>query len=281
MKNHQLQKLTGRPAPYVMGVLNVTPDSFTDGGDYIDRTKAIARGHEMRSDAADLVDIGGESTAPGSQPINAEEELSRIERIVEALSPNMPLSIDTYRSTTAARCLELGAVMINDVSALRADPDLAAVIREHRAILAMMHAKDGPLPHASDNAKVYQNVVTEAGDFLSERIDKALDLGIDEDRLIVDPGWGRFVSLEPEDTWTLLATLEQLAERLDPIPLMVGTSRKGFLGVPMADRDPVSQLTALVGTIKGAALIRTHHPRMAVQFLEAARKMRLLGEAGK
>lgn len=281
MGKHQLERLIGRPAPHVMGILNVTPDSFTDGGNFIDQADAISHGADLIGQAADLVDIGGESTAPGSQPISAEEELSRIEGVVSALASNMPLSIDTYRSATAARCLELGAVMINDVSALRADPDLAAVTREHRAILAMMHAKDGPLPHATDKARVYQDVAIEIGDFLAERIDHALGQGIGEDYLIVDPGWGRFISIEPGDSWALLAALERLVERLNPIPLMIGTSRKGFLRIPMDERDPVSQLTALVGVMKGAALVRTHQPKMAVQFLEAACKMQLLNKLGQ
>ncbi len=276
MKKHQLEQRIGQPAPMVMGVLNITPDSFADGGAYLAPEDAVTRANEMIDQGAHLIDIGGESTAPGSQPISPEEELARIEAVVGRLAPHMPLSIDTYRAPTAARCLELGAVMINDVSALRADSELAAVVREHKALLAMTHVKDAPLPHASEQARHYQDIIAEIGDFLQARIDTALDAGIHQDCLVVDPGWGRFISLDPADSWTLLACLEKLVERLAPVPLMMGTSRKGFLGVPLDERAPLSELTALIGVTKGAALIRTHQPKMTRQFLDAAVKMQLL-----
>lgn len=272
----KLDKIFGASPAGIVGVLNVTPDSFTDGGRYLAREDAIRHARALFADGAGMLDVGGESTAPGSRPIDGESELLRLEGVVRALSAEMPLSIDTYRAATAARCLELGACMVNDVSALRADPDLAAVVSEHGALLTLMHAKDGPLPHASDHPRHYDDLIAEIGDFLSARIDVALKAGIDQADLIADPGWGRFISLDPGDTWRLLASFEHLAERLRPVPLMVSTSRKGFLSVPMEDRDPLSQLTALVGVIKGARLIRTHQPRMARQFLDAAEQMRLL-----
>lgn len=272
----KLDQLIGTSSAGIMGVLNVTPDSFSDGGRYLAEGDAISHARRLIEDGADMLDVGGESTAPGSAPIDAGSELARLERVVLALSGDIPLSIDTYRSKTAARCLELGARMINDVSALRADPDLAAVVSEHGAFLVMMHAKDGPLPHATDKPRHYDDLITDIGDFLAERIDYALKAGIDQADIIVDPGWGRFISIDPEDTWRLLAGFERLTERLNPIPLMVGTSRKGFLSVPMEDRDPLSQLTALIGVMKGARLIRTHQPKMARQFLDAAKRMELL-----
>jgi dihydropteroate synthase len=269
--------LAGRWSAGVIGVVNVTPDSFSDGGRYFGREAAIEHARSLIEEGADMLDVGGESTAPGSKPIDAASELLRIEDVVRTLAPEVPLSIDTYRATTAARCLGLGAVMVNDVSALRADPDLAAVVKEHRALLALAHVKDSPLPHATDDPRVYEDVITEIGDFLLARVDVALAAGIDQANLILDPGWGRFISLDPDDTWRLLADFERLAERLSPIPLMVCTSRKGFLSVPMEDRDPLSQLTALVGVMKGGRLIRTHRPRMAKQFLKAAMQMKLPG----
>jgi dihydropteroate synthase len=266
----------GRPSAGVIGVVNVTPDSFSDGGRYFGDEAAIAHGRSLIAEGADLLDVGGESTAPGSKPIDAASELSRIEGVVRVLAGEVPLSIDTYRAVTAARCLELGATMVNDVSALRADPDLAAVVKEHRALLALSHVKDSPLPHATDDPRVYEDVIAEIGDFLLARVDVALAAGIDERDLILDPGWGRFISLDPDDSWRMLRGFECLVKRLYPMPLMVCTSRKGFLAVPMEDRDPVSQLTALVGVMKGGRFIRTHRPRMAQQFLEVAVKMGLL-----
>ncbi len=273
--NEMIRQVLDGPRAGVIGVVNVTPDSFSDGGQHVGDEAAIKHGMCLIEDGADMLDIGGESTAPGSKPIDPAQELARIDGVVRALAPQIPLSIDTYRATTAARCLERGAAMINDVSALRADPDLAAVIAEHQAFVALAHVKDSPLPHATDDPKTYDDVITEIGDFLLARVDHALAAGIDQARLILDPGWGRFISLDPDDTWRLLANFERLAQRLHPLPLMVCTSRKGFLSVPMDDRDPVSQFTALVGVIKGGRLIRTHRPKMARQFLEVAAKMRL------
>ena len=253
-----------------MGVVNVTPDSFSDGGRHLAAAEAMAQGRSMLADGAHLLDIGGEATSPGTRPLDAAEELARIAPIVGALAGEAVLSIDTYHAATAARCLELGAKIVNDVSALRADAAMADVVREHEAVLVMMHAKDGPLPHASDAPKVYGDVVREIGDFLEARVEHALARGIAAERLVLDPGWGRFVSLDPADSWELLRRFDELVARFQPIPLLVGTSRKGFLGVPMQDRDPVSQLTGLAAVGRGALLVRTHAPRMMRQFLDIA-----------
>ena len=270
---HRLVNLLGGGAPWLMGVVNVTPDSFSDGGRHLAADAAVAHGRQLVADGAHLLDLGGESTAPGSRPITSDEELARIEPVVRALHGEAVLSIDTYHAATAARCIELGAAVVNDVSALRADPEMAAVVRDLRPVMVMMHAKDGPLPHATDRPARYDDVVADVADWLAARIDAALAAGIDADQIVVDPGWGKFLSLEPAHSWEVLARFEQLVTRLAPIPVLVGTSRKGFLGGRLAERDPVSQLTALVAAEKGAALIRTHEVRMAAQFLDAAQRM--------
>jgi dihydropteroate synthase len=272
---HRLVKLLGCPAPWLMGVVNVTPDSFTDGGRYLAPDAAVAHGRQLLADGAHVLDLGGESTAPGSRPITSDEEFARLEPVARALAPAAILSIDTYHAATAARCLELGAHIVNDVSGLRADPEMAAVVRDLRPILVMMHAKDGPLPHATDRPAHYQDVVREVGDWLAARVDVALAAGIDAEQIVLDPGWGKFLSLDPVHTWGLLARFDELVARVAPIPVLVGISRKGFFGVAMAERDPLSQLTSLVAAQKGAAVIRTHQVKMAAQFLEAAGRMRL------
>ena len=182
-------------------------------------------------------------------------------------------AVDTYRAETAARCLEAGAKLINDVSALRADPELAAVVAAHDAVLVMMYAKDAPLPHVTDAPALYRDIVAEIGDFLASRVDAAGRAGVPPERVVVDPGMGRFVSLDPADSWRLLEGFARLVERLAPVPVMIATSRKGFFGVPMPERDPISQLTAFVAAERAAALIRTHDARMARQFVDAGRKM--------
>lgn len=255
-----------------MGILNVTPDSFSDGGRFLATDSAIAAGRKMLEEGAHLLDVGGESTAPGRRPIEAEEELARIESVVRELACEAFVSVDTYHARTAERCLTLGARMINDTSALRADPALADVIREHGAFLVLMHAKDGPLPHVTPADRHYRDVVREVGDFLAERVEFALSRGIPDERLVLDPGWSAFLSHDPEETFRLLRGLGRLVERFRPIPIMVAISRKGVLKVPLAERDPVSQLAALIAASHGALYVRTHAPKMMAQFLEMARR---------
>jgi dihydropteroate synthase len=267
---HRLAALLGSPPPWIMGVLNVTPDSFTDGGRFLALSSAEAQARRLAGDGAAIIDIGGESTAPGTRPIGWAEELARIEPVVGALAGELVLSVDTYHARTAARCLERGARIVNDVSACRAEPEVADVAREHDAVLVMMYAKDGPLPHATDRPTVYADVAVEVGEWLARRIDWALGRGLSADRLVVDPGMGRFVSLDPADSWRLLAEMERVVARVAPVPVLIGTSRKGFLGVPLAERDPVSQLTALAAVRKGATVVRTHDAWMMRQFLDAA-----------
>ena len=271
---HRLVNLLGGGAPWLMGVVNVTPDSFSDGGRHLAADAAVAHGRQLMADGADLLDLGGESTAPGSRPITSDEELRRLEPVVRALAGEAVLSIDTYHAATAERCITLGASVINDVSALRADPEMVAIVRDLRPVLVMMHAKDGPLPHATDRPVVYRDVVREIGDWLKARVDVAIAAGIDPDQIVLDPGWGRFLSLDPAHSWEMLARFDELVAQVTPLPVMVGISRKGFFGVPLAERDPLSQLTSLAAAEKGAALVRTHDVRMAAQFLGAAERMR-------
>ena len=267
---HRLVPLLGSLAPWIMGVLNVTPDSFADGGQFLAAEAAEAQARRLAADGAAIIDIGGESTAPGSRPVGWEEELARIEPVVASLSAGQALSIDTYHARTAARCLELGARIVNDVSAGRAEPEIADVVREHDAVLVMMYAKDGPLPHATDRPVTYQDVTAEIADWLLRRIEWAMARGLAPEQLVIDPGMGRFVSLDPADSWRLLRELDRLVARLAPVPVLIGTSRKGFLGLPLAERDPVSQLTGLLAVQRGAAIVRTHHARMMRQFLDVA-----------
>ena len=255
--------------PYLMGIVNCTPDSFSDGGRYLSHLEAIEL-IERECGAADLLDIGGEASGPTAQPVSADVELARVLPLVESLAKTRYLSVDTFRASTAAACLAAGARMINDISALRFDTTMADVVREHGARLVLMYSKEtGEAPHASKRARHYDDLISEIGDFLETRIEYALRRGISEDRLIVDPGMGAFVSIDGNDSWELLAGLDRLRSRFHSLPMLVGTSRKGFLGGPLQERDPLSQLTALIATLKGATIFRTHNPAMAKQFLES------------
>lgn len=260
-----------------MGVCNVTPDSFSDGGKFLEPAAALAELRRISAAGAHIADIGGEATGPKSRPIPAEEEIARIAPILEAAAGEapIPISVDTYKAKTARFALERGAKMINDVSALRAEPELADAVRDHAAFLVMMFAKGrGPLPHANEEPAAFKDVVEDVAAFLSRRIELAVKCGVPENRIIVDPGMGKFLSNDAEDSWRLLSRLDELCEKLRPFPVLIGTSRKGFLGGKLADRDPISQLTALEAVEKGAQIIRTHRPDMAQDFLAVLKHLK-------
>jgi len=252
----------------IMGVLNLTPDSFSDGGNFVTPLAALAQAEHLISSGADILDLGAESTAPGANPITASAEIARLEPILPLVAGRYQISIDTYKSETARFALERGARMINDVSALRADPALADVVREYGASLVLMHSKElGATPHATDSRADYKDVVGEIAEALLRRVDFALARQLAEKQLILDPGIGRFISHEAKYSWELIDRLRELVERVAPFPVLLGTSRKGFLGGSMAERDPASQLTGLIAATKGVSIIRTHQVGMMRQFL--------------
>ena len=266
----KLEKILGCPAPWIMGVLNTGPDSFSDGGRYESNKAASSQAKEMLAKGANIIDIGGEASGPGTVPVAVEQELARVLPVVHQLSGTAFISVDTYKAKTASEVLSAGAKMINDISALRADAALADVIKEHQAYLVLMHSKEEDShPHVSETTREYTNLVQEIADFLLSRVEFALAKGIKENQLILDPGMGLFISQNPEYSWQLIAELDKLAERLSPFPLLIGTSRKSFLGGELDNRDPLSQLTSLIAVQKGASLIRTHNPRMAQDFIKA------------
>jgi len=270
----KLEQELGVAPPLIMGVLNITPDSFSDGGEFADPNTAIKKAEELAQEGAKIIDIGAESTRPGSSAISADEEIARLSTIIKELSKDFFISVDTYKSETARYCLEHGARMINDVSALRADTKMGDVIREHDCYAVLMYSKEEDNhPHATDNVKDYQNVISEVAVFLNERVTYALKAGIAEDRIILDPGMGKFVSHAAKYSWELLRNLKELKTLIGNFPLLIGTSRKGFLSGSLASRDPISQLTAIKAVEKGAAIIRTHNVKMAAEFMLTTKKI--------
>jgi dihydropteroate synthase len=221
----------------VMGVVNVTPDSFSDGGTWLDQDKAIAHGLELASLGADIIDIGGESTRPGAQRIPVEDELGRVMPVVTALAKAGALvSIDTMRAEVARQALAAGARMVNDVSGGLADPDMVGVVARARVPYVVMHWRG----HSADmyGPAVYTDVVAEVRSEVGRRLEAVIAAGVDPGNIIVDPGLG-FAKLA-EHNWTLLAHLDQIA-RPDgydqPFPVLVAASRKGFLGKLLASAD--------------------------------------------
>lgn len=255
-----------------MGTLNCTPDSFSDGGLFTDTSTATAHAEKLFAEGAHLLDIGGESTAPGRAPVDAESELARIEPVVAKLASRFFLSIDTYKRSVAERCLSLGARLINDVTALRAEPEIADVVREHEAYVVLMYShQDGDKPQVAQGEAEYEDIIETIASFLSRRVEFALSQGIQESRIVLDPGMGGFLSPNPKYSWELIRRFPELRERFLDFPFLIGTSRKGFLGGAVQERDPASQLSALFAVQGGADIIRTHNVGMANEFLSVWR----------
>jgi dihydropteroate synthase len=252
-----------------MGVVNVTPDSFSDGGAYLAPADAIARARELVAHGAALVDVGGESTRPGALGVSAAEELARVEPVLEALS-GFPLSIDTSKAAVARRALELGAELVNDVTALRGEPALAGVVAEHCAYVCLMHMQGEP--RTMQVAPRYDDVVAEVVGFLEERIAFALSQGIAEERICVDPGIG--FGKTPDQNLELVRRLPELAALGRPV--LIGLSRKSTLARVLGDPGATTgSAAASVGAAvaafdRGAWMIRAHDVRDTVEALEVA-----------
>ena len=258
--------------PVVIGILNATPDSFSDGGIYFDRESGLAHAAEMTRAGASIIDVGAEASGPGAKPLTYDEERSRLASILPALCSEYRVSIDTYKAAIAAYALECGAEYVNDISALRADAAMVDVLVQFRAKVILMHSKEsGAHPHATRNGRQPGDIVENIKRFLSERIEFALRHGIAADNIILDPGMGAFISTDHADSWEVLRRLTELVNYLSSMPVLIGVSRKGFLGGQLAERDPISQFAALEACRRGATYIRTHNPKMFCQFFEAAK----------
>jgi dihydropteroate synthase len=256
--------------PSVMGVVNVTPDSFSDGGVNFDPADAAATARRMLQEGAVIVDVGGESTRPGAEGVTADEEQRRVVPVLERLGGEVPVSIDTSKAAVARRALELGAELVNDVTALRGDPDLAAVVAESGAYLCLMHMQGEP--RTMQERPAYDDVVADVGAFLEERLNLATAQGIPEDRICLDPGIGFGKTVEQNF---------ELVRRLDELtglgrPIVVGFSRKSSLGKLLGDPHATTGSTAAsVGAAvaayeRGATILRAHDVKEHVEALTAA-----------
>jgi dihydropteroate synthase len=258
------------PRPSVMGVVNVTPDSFSDGGVNFGADAAIGSARRMVEEGAAIVDVGGESTRPGAEPVSLDEELRRVVPVLEALSGEVPFSIDTAKAEVARRALELGAEMVNDVTALRGDPELADVVAGSDAYLCLMHMLGEPRTMQVDPR--YDDVVSEVAAFLEERLRFAVDAGIPDERICLDPGFGFGKSVE--HNFELLRRLSEIAALGRPV--LVGFSRKRslgrILGDPEATTGPLSASLAAAVTAyeRGATILRVHDVRETVEALTVA-----------
>ena len=243
----------------VMGVLNVTPDSFSDGNRYYDRQRAVDRGLQMAEQGADIIDIGGESTRPGAQKVSLKEELARVIPVVEQLAPKLaiPLSVDTTKAEVAQKALAAGAEIINDISALAGDRKMASVIRKASAAVVLMHMRGTPADMQQGDLR-YEDLTGEIIAFLSGAVQKALAAGISRERLVVDPGIG--FGKTYEDNCTILNKLREF--RTLGLPLLVGTSRKAFIGSVTGDaadqRMEGTAATVAAAVMNGCHIVRVH-----------------------
>jgi dihydropteroate synthase len=260
------------PAPVVMGVLNVTPDSFSDGGRYSTLEAAVQHGRDMADEGAALIDVGGESTRPGADRVDAPTEAARVVPVVRQLvAAGVAVSLDTTRAAVAAQALEAGATVVNDVSGGLADPDMARVVADAGCPWILMHWRS----HSREmqNLAVYDDVVGDVVDELSQRVDAAVAAGVDPAQLILDPGLG--FAKTAEHNWALLAHLDVLL-RLG-LPVLVGASRKSFLGRllpdaagdprPVDGREAATLATSLLAVQAGAWGVRVHDVRPTVDAL--------------
>ena len=254
-----------------MGVVNVTPDSFSDGGAFLDRDAAVRHGLRLAFEGADLLDIGGESTRPGADPVSERDELARVIPVIEGIraeNPGIRVSIDTSKAAVAAAALDAGAGYVNDVTALRGDPDMAALVAERGADVCLMHMIGTPRTMQAEAR--YDDVVADVKAFLAERIEAAVAAGIARERIEVDPGIGFAKTID--HNLELLRRLRELTELGRPIVL--GTSRKTFLGRitgrETAERMPATLATVVMGYERGAEVFRVHDVAPARDALAVA-----------
>jgi dihydropteroate synthase len=257
------------PRPSVMGVLNVTPDSFSDGGEHLDPAVAEAAARRMLGEGAAIVDVGGESTRPGSDGVSLDEELRRVVPVLERFR-DLPVSIDTAKAKVAERALELGAELVNDVTALRGDARMAEVVAESGAYVCLMHMQGAPRTMQVD--PTYDDVVADVAGFLEERLRFAVEAGIAEELICLDPGIGFGKTME--QNFELVRRLPELASLGRPV--VVGFSRKSslgrLLGDPQAKTGPLSASVAAAVTAyeRGATILRVHDVREHVEALKVA-----------
>lgn len=255
---------------HVMGILNVTPDSFSDGGLFLDREAAVKHAVQMVQDGADIIDIGAESTRPGAEPVSVDEEIARVVPVIESLVKeiDIPLSIDTTKSEVAEAALEKGAVIVNDVSGLRFDPTIAETVASTEAGLILMHMLGEPRTMQKDPH--YKDVVAEIGAALWGWAEKAQDSGIDHDRIAIDPGLG--FGKTPAHNLLLIKNLEKLQPHdADHYPMVAGPSRKSFIGLTL-DLQVEERLEGTAAVVawlvaNGAQVVRVHDVKEMVRVV--------------
>lgn len=256
--------------PLVMGILNLTPDSFSDGGEYISLDTALRQAEKMIGEGADILDIGGESTRPGSRQISAEEEIERVAAVIEAIHEqfDIPISIDTYKSGVAREAIRAGAEIINDISGLRFDRELAKVAAEHETGLVLMHSRgDFETMHSQEPV---EDIISEVTNDLCRAVSAAVSAGVNGENIVLDVGIGFGKTFE--QNLELLAKLDTIVSEFDRFPMLVGASRKSFIGkildgVPPHERISGSLTAVAIAVWNGAKIVRVHDIKETVDTI--------------
>jgi len=262
----------------IMGILNITPDSFSDGGKYVDPEMAVAHGVKLAGEGADIIDIGGESTRPGALRVSLEEEIERVVPVVRGLrrALSIPLSIDTYKAEVARRVLDEGVDVVNDISALRFDPAMVSLVASEKVPVVLMHMQG--MPRTMQVQPHYRNVLEEVKEFLRDRIASVVETGVSPEQIIIDPGIGFGKNLD--HNLALLRGLPALGSL--GRPLLVGPSRKTFLGkllqIGPEDRLEGSLAAAVAAGLGGANMIRVHDVRETLRALQVVNALRFGAE---
>lgn len=263
--------------PQIVGILNITPDSFSDGGKFNTLQKAVKRAKQMVKEGADILDIGGESSVAGSEYVDVHEELKRVIPVIRQLKEDnfpIPISVDTYKAEVAKQALELGVEMINDITALRGDPNMAEVLGKYKPYVVLMHSKN-------DNArttfqkKEYNDIVMDIGKFLLERVRIAVRYGIPQEKIILDPGLGFFLSSanDPKPSFEVIRRLAEFKEL--GFPIYISPSKKSFLGGSPDERAVQTLAVTAICTYNGANFIRLHDVKEGRKVIDTIGKLRI------
>ena len=259
---------------FVMGILNTTPDSFFDGGKYLDKDSALYKVEQLIKDGADFIDIGGESTRPGSIPVTIEEEIGRVIPVVIDVKKNFDvvISVDTTKAEVAKEALDHGASIINDISGLSFEPEIADHVSNNNALIILMHTTSRPID-MQQNAK-YDSLIDDITDFLNISIEKALSRGVKRDNIIIDPGIGFGKTVD--NNIQIIRQLRKFGELNSPI--LIGTSRKSFIGKILDNTDVEQRLigsvtTAVLSGLNGASIVRVHDVKETVEALKIAQEI--------
>ncbi len=262
-----ITQIIKKDRPTIMGILNLTPDSFSDGGSFNTTQKAIKRAKEMEEQGADIIDIGGESTGPGSKNISLEQELKRTIPILKKIRKhtNLPVSIDTYKAEVARQALEEGANIINDITALRGDPQMTTIASKYKCPIVLMYSKDNS-PRTTTKKIEYKDVIATIKTFFRKQFKVAKKHKVSSNQIIIDPGMGQFISSIPKYSYEIIARLSELTTSKNKI--LIGISRKSFLGNQIETRLEKGLIASAIAYLNGASILRTHDIRETIEFFK-------------